>query len=212
MQANLVSTRRISCTIARLNAAEFSKYFSKTTDDTRNSLWKCFLQSKCTFKNVVFFTVVFQECLKILRKFFCIEYEFWRKKCVSISVMENERLKNWSVDYTGRYICLKFDILHRVTNWFSLVLPKTQTYAHWTDYDLFNLPEAFYNKRNFLGEVGRVRVHMDNHAWFTASFGWCRSQRVKWHLLFDCDIILPYKGKRTRKLCEYYTADCHITP
>ena len=30
---------------------------------------KCFLQSKCTFKNVVFFTIVFQECLKILRKF-----------------------------------------------------------------------------------------------------------------------------------------------
>ena len=30
---------------------------------------KCFLQSKCTFRNVIFFTVVFQECLKILRKF-----------------------------------------------------------------------------------------------------------------------------------------------
>ena len=51
------------------------------------------------------------------------------------------------MDYTGRYICLKFDILHRVTNWFSLVPPKTQTYAHWTDFDLFNLPEAFYNNR-----------------------------------------------------------------
>ena len=29
---------------------------------------KCFLQSECTFKNVIFFTVIFQECLKILRK------------------------------------------------------------------------------------------------------------------------------------------------
>ena len=34
MQANLVSTWQISRTIGQPNVAEFSRYFSKTTDNT----------------------------------------------------------------------------------------------------------------------------------------------------------------------------------
>ena len=40
-----------------------------------------FLTSKCTFKNFIFFTIVFHERLKILKKFCRFKYEFWRKKC-----------------------------------------------------------------------------------------------------------------------------------
>ena len=47
---------------------KFSKYFSKATDNTKKQSMKCFLQSKCTFKNVIFSTAVFQECLKFLEK------------------------------------------------------------------------------------------------------------------------------------------------
>ena len=63
--------------------AEFSKYFSKTTDNIKKQSMKCFLQSKCTFKNVIVFTVVFQECLKILRKVCCFEYEHVLEKDMS---------------------------------------------------------------------------------------------------------------------------------
>ena len=56
--------------------AEFSKYFSKTTDHKETVNEMLVLQSKCTFKNVILFTVVLQECLKILRKVCRFEYEF----------------------------------------------------------------------------------------------------------------------------------------
>ena len=50
-QMNLVSTWQISRTIAQPNVATFSRYFLKTTDNTKKQSIKCFLQHYRTFKN-----------------------------------------------------------------------------------------------------------------------------------------------------------------
>ena len=95
---------------------------------------------------------------KIFLRTFSFHFESL-KRHVLISVMGNERLKNWSVDYTSGHICLKSDILLRVTNWFSLVpLKPKHMHSRWILIGLTYLKPfiTIGDKKNFLGKVRPV--------------------------------------------------------
>ena len=87
----------VKWTIARPNVAEFS-YFSKYTDNTKKKAMKCFLQSKCTFKNVIFFTVVFQESLKFFFKSLPLRVSILNRKTCPHCVCDK-----WMLILKGRF-------------------------------------------------------------------------------------------------------------
>ena len=72
-------------------------------------------------------------------------------------IMDNECLKNKSVEYMRCHICLKSDILFQVTNWFYIVTPKPKQMPNRRILIGLTFLEPFItigDKKNVLGEAG----------------------------------------------------------